>query len=325
MGAALQQTVGGVELADEGMHPVDVHPQFNESALITLFDLDARSGGFLRIGNRPNEGHAEATFCWFLADGTALFSFERAAITDNLSFRTDKIRVDVNDPGRHVTATFQGRAHHLADPGLLSNPKAAFGTSPQLDVDFAVDLRGAGPLYGGRPFPGLDVGGHYEQSMCGRGRMRVDGRASTLTLRGNRDHSWGPRVWQATYADRTIWCTFDETFAFATSLTWHTPTPDCYDVIGYVWRDGCIKRIVGASIRSEYEDPARLLHTRFNLTLTLEDGTSIEVAGRRLALAPLRHRRDTLTTHIGWAMAEFVCGDRVGLGLSEYLDLAQPA
>jgi hypothetical protein len=254
-----------------------------------------------------------------------LFSFERAAITGNEAFRTDKIRVEVEEPARRVTASFQGPAYHLADPRLLTNPKAAFTTSPLVDVDLVVNLRGGGPLYGGRPFPGLDVGGHYEQPMCGEARIRVGDASANLSVRGNRDHSWGPRVWQATHADRTLWCTFDETFSFATSLTWHSPAPDLYEVIGYVWREGRIAPITGASIRSEFEDPGRLFHTRFDLALHLEDGTSIEVSGRRLAIAPLRHRREALTTHIGWAMAEFAGDGRTGLGLSEYLDVAPSA
>ena len=60
----------------------------------------------------------------------------------------------------------------------------------------------------------------------------------------------------------------------------------------------------------------------FAARLHLEDGASMVLEGRALQIAPLRHRREGRTTHIGWAMAEFACEDRKGLGLSEYLDLA---
>ena len=51
-----------LEPADEYMHP-GPEPTFNESMYFNLYDPDARLGGFVRIGNRPNEGHAEMTVC----------------------------------------------------------------------------------------------------------------------------------------------------------------------------------------------------------------------------------------------------------------------
>jgi hypothetical protein len=317
------QTYGNMVLDDELMHPNDQHPQFNESALLTLFDVESGSGGYLRIGNRPNEGHAEATLCWFLPDGSALFSFDRAHIDDNEAFRTEKILVETVEVGSSMRATFRGSAHHLASPRLLTNPKEAFGSSPEVDVDLEITLEGVSPMYGGTPFPGLDVGGHYEQHMRAGGTLRFGDETREVHAFGNRDHSWGPRVWQGTACDRTLWCTFGDDFGLATSLTWRDHFPDVYEVIGYVWRDGSMTRIVDASIHSEYEDEARIFHRSFDLRLHLEDGDWLRVEGTARAMAPLRHRRGELTTHIGWAMAEFRCGDRRGMGLSEYMDQAR--
>lgn len=318
----MAQLVGNLKLEDEGMHPVDEHPQFNESALLTLFDLETRQGGFLRIGNRPNEGHAEATLCWFMPDGSTLFSFDRAPIDNNERFKTGRIAVDLVKAGKTMYASFDGEAHQLAAARDLTDPKAAFTTSPKADVSFDLTLTGISPLYGGTPFPGLDVGGHYEQHMRAEGSLTINGKATRVHALGNRDHSWGPRVWQRTHCDRTLWCTFGDDFGLATSLTWHSPCPDEYEVIGYVWRGGKMTRIVDASMHSAFEDEKRLFHTTFETRLHLEDGTSILMQGRALDIAPLRHRREGLTTHIGWGMAEFTCEGRKGLGLSEYLDLA---
>jgi hypothetical protein len=315
------ELVGNLVLDDEKMHPIDAHPQFNESALLTMFDLEARTGGFLRIGNRPNEGHAEATFCWFLPDGSALFNFDRAEISANDRFRTAQIAVDLIEPGREMRATFKGQAHHLASARALVDPKAAFTGSPKVEAALDLTLTGVSPLYGGSPFPGMDVGGHYEQHMRATGALTVDGRTATIQALGNRDHSWGPRVWQATQADRTLWCTFGDDFGIATSLTWHSRYPDEYVAMGYVWKDGVMRRITDASVSSTFEDPAHLFHTDFTARLHLEDGASLVLDGHALQIAPLRHRREGLTTHIGWGMAEFTCEGRTGLGLSEYLDL----
>lgn len=321
MSGTTASLVGNLVLGDERMHPVDAHPQFNESALLTMFDLEAGAGGFLRIGNRPNEGHAEATFCWFLPDGSALFNFDRAPISGNDSFRTAQIAVDLVEPGRTLRATFNGQAHHLASARALVDPKAAFTGSPKVEASLDLTLTGVSPLYGGTPFPGLTVGGHYEQHMRIEGALTLDSRTTAVHALGNRDHSWGPRVWQATHADRTLWCTFGDDFGIATSLTWHSRYPDEYEVIGYVWRDGRMTRIIDGSVQSRFEDPAHIFHTDFTARLHLEDGTSLLLEGKALQIAPLRHRREGQTTYIGWAMAEFACDGRQGLGLSEYLDV----
>ena len=316
------EPVGDLTLQDEMMHPVDDHPQFNESALLTMFDPESRTGGFLRIGNRPNEGHAEATFCWFLADGSALFAFDRADILSNDGFHTHQIAVEVLDAGHQLRASFRGAAHHLASARRLVDPKAAFGGSTKVAATLELSLVGVSPLYGGRPFPGLDTGGHYEQHMQVTGALVLDGAPTNIRAFGNRDHSWGPRVWQATHADRTLWCTFGDDFGIATSLTWHSRYPDEYVAMGYVWSHGRMRRVIDASVQSSFEDAAHIFHTGFAARLHLEDGASLALEGRTLQIAPLRHRREGIITRIGWAMAEFTCDGRKGLGLSEYLDLA---
>jgi hypothetical protein len=316
------EPVGNLKIDDEMMHPIDDHPQFNESALLTMFDREAGAGGFLRIGNRPNEKHAESTFCWFLPDGSALFAFDRAEIASNDRFRTDQISVEVTEPGHQLRASFRGQAHHLDSAKRLIDPKAALSGSTKVATTLDLSLVGVSPLYGGRPFPGLDTGGHYEQHMRVTGAIVVNGSATNIVALGNRDHSWGPRVWQATHADRTLWCTFGDNFGIATSLTWHSRRPDEYVAMGYVWRHGEMRRVIDASVRSRFEDAAHLFHTDFNARLHLEDGSSLVVDGKALQIAPLRHRRGGETTHIGWAMSEFTCDGRKGLGLSEYLDLA---
>jgi hypothetical protein len=48
---------------DEFMHPNTGESNFNESMYFNFFDAAQRRGGFVRIGNRPNEGYAETTLC----------------------------------------------------------------------------------------------------------------------------------------------------------------------------------------------------------------------------------------------------------------------
>ncbi len=315
--------VGNLAITDEGMHPVDDHPQFNESALVTIFDNDTQQGGYVRIGNRLNEGHAESTLCWFLPDGRCLFKFERASITDNTQFIAGGLTIVPAQGDQRMLARFDGPAALLDSPKLLTNAREALRAAPQVDVVLDLELEGLSPLYGGTPFPGMDVGGHYEQHMALTGSLTIDGATGPVRAWGNRDHSWGPRVWTGRAGrtvDRTIWCTFDRNFGFATSLTWKDRDDPTWATIGYVWRDEQMEPIVHATISSTYEDPDELFHTSLSLHLHQQDGSVVDVDGVVKALAPLRHSREGNTTHIGWAMAEFTCENRTGLGLSEYLD-----
>ena len=45
-----------LEPHDEYMHELGPEPNFNESMYFNVFDADRRTGGFFRLGNRPNEG-----------------------------------------------------------------------------------------------------------------------------------------------------------------------------------------------------------------------------------------------------------------------------
>jgi hypothetical protein len=51
------------------MHELGPEPNFNESMYFNVFDADRRTGGFFRLGNRPNEGSGEMTTCVYLPDG----------------------------------------------------------------------------------------------------------------------------------------------------------------------------------------------------------------------------------------------------------------
>src|SRR5580698_4886746 len=55
--------------ADEGLHPAGGESNWNESRYIDLWDARQRVGGWFRMGQRPNEGHAEMSACVNLPDG----------------------------------------------------------------------------------------------------------------------------------------------------------------------------------------------------------------------------------------------------------------
>ena len=74
--------------------------------------------------------------------------------------------------------------------------------------------------------------------------------------------------------------------------------------------------------------PCHCIENRFHKALrakvTLSDGASHEIEGVVKGFIPLRNRRSGKNTTIGEGMTEYTLdGERVGYGLSEYLD--QPA
>ena len=68
----MAKIVGNLRPEDDYTHPLGPEPNFNESMYFNFFDPKQEVGGFVRLGNRANEGNAEMTVCLYLADGRVL-------------------------------------------------------------------------------------------------------------------------------------------------------------------------------------------------------------------------------------------------------------
>ena len=84
--------------ADDLMHENTGEENYNESAYYNFYDPAQRLGGFVRIGNRPNEGYAEMTLCLYLPDGSVGFMFGRPKIANNARFDAGGMRFEVRTP-----------------------------------------------------------------------------------------------------------------------------------------------------------------------------------------------------------------------------------
>src|SRR5256885_2320677 len=80
---ALAGTDRRLDVADDYLHPPGAESNWNESRYIDFHDRASGVGGWLRIGMRPNEGHAETSVCVTLPDGRCAFYFTRAPIAAN--------------------------------------------------------------------------------------------------------------------------------------------------------------------------------------------------------------------------------------------------
>ena len=131
---------------------------------------------------------------------------------------------------------------------------------------------------------------------------------------GLRDHSWGPRYWQATPSYRWI------TGNFGDDLGMIVRTNDAGHGGGLFHQRQDLVRITRTRLTTEYE-PGTNYHKSLRAELELEDGRELLLEGRVMGYIPLRNRRSGSNTHVGEGMTEYTLdGERVGYGLSEYLD-----
>jgi hypothetical protein len=315
--AGMTKIVGNVRPEDDYTHPLGPETNFNESVYFNFFDREQSRGGFLRIGNRANEGYAELTVIVYDPDGSALFNYKRPAITTNDGWNAGGLSVEVLVPGEKLRTRYDGSVVYLADPRAMQDPGRAFKENPHRRLALDLVHEGVGPLYGhvGKPGDGNEFArAHFEQHMKVSGTLAVDAGAP-IEIRGHglRDHSWGPRYWQSTPSYRWITGNFGDDLGMVISIVG--------DRVGGVFHKGDeLVRITGVELETDYE-PGTRFHSGLRANVSLADGAKHRIEGRVRGFIPLRNRRAGQNTHIGEGMTEYLLdGKRVGFGLSEYLD-----
>ena len=121
--------------ADEYMHPLETASNFNESMYFNVYDPKERVGGFLRLGNRANEGYAEMTTCLYLPDGRVGFMFGRPEIANNDAFDAGGMKFEVVEPFEALRVTYTGKVVLLDEPLQMANPRKAFTENPWVDCE----------------------------------------------------------------------------------------------------------------------------------------------------------------------------------------------
>jgi hypothetical protein len=318
--------IGDIQAGDEYAHQPGPESNFSESMYFNFFDRAHQTGGFVRIGNRVNEGSAEVTVLLFLPAGEALFNFKRPEITTNDRFDSGGMRFDVLEPLVQHRTVYEGSAVYLKDPTQLAEPRQAFKQNPHKQIKLDLVHEAVGPLYGStgtdHKVEEFDAGApaHYEQHMMVHGTLTIEDDTIQIDALGVRDHSWGPRTWQAIRRSRWITCNFSPDFALmASEILGEDGTRK---QTGVVVRDQTLENIKSVDIVAQFA-ANNLYHQRFTATLGLESGEVLTVAATVKGFVPLRNRRGEMVTHIGEGMTEYRLGDQIGYGLSEFLDQVQ--
>lgn len=322
--------LGDLSLQDDYTHPLGPESNFNESMYFNFFDRSKKAGGFVRLGNRANEGYAEMTLTLYLPDGSVLFQYKRPEVHANEAMDAGGMRFEVIEPMEKLRTTYEGSAVYLAKPEEMSDPREAFRNNPHRRVKLDLVHEAAGPVYGssGSRREVVDpekefAKAHYEQHMRVHGTIEVAGdNGSKPTIvqidgLGLRDHSWGPRYWQAIHSYRWLTINFGPDFGAMVSEIWQSPEQRRQG--GVVVRGDKLEQITGVDIETQFDDNG-LFHRSLTAHLTLASGEKLDVTGDVMSFIPLRNRREGMTTHVGEGMTEFRCGEHVGYGLSEYLD-----
>src|SRR5690606_33062164 len=186
------------------LHPVVEASNLSASRYYHFFDAGCGLGGWVRMGNRPNEGYAEMTVCLYLPDGRVAFIFKRPRIEGHTAHDAGGLRFEVVEPYRAHRVTYDGTVCVLARPRDMADPRAAFRASPHEPWTIDLGRVAVARPWGGEPEweegddrPDIDpersfARGHTEQHMSARGSVTVGSeRFEVRDALGLRDHSWG--------------------------------------------------------------------------------------------------------------------------------------
>jgi hypothetical protein len=312
-----------LEPQDEYMHELGPEPNFNESMYFNLYDPKVGLGGWFRLGNRANEGQAEMTTCIYLPDGRVAFMYNRPKISNNDAFDAGGMRFEVVEPFKELTVHYEGKVVLLDEPLAMADPKKAFTENPYAECAVDITYTGVSTMVGGEPDeshekPGEEFArGHYEQLIAGKATVSVGDESWTLDGFGLRDHSWGPRYWQAPWYYRWLTANFGPDFGFMGSRVARKDGPGSRG--GFVWDGTQVKFCNDFKIATTWTGDD-VYHDTIDATLISGD-ESWHVTGRVMNLIPLRNRREEMVTRISEGMTEWTLDDgRKGYGLSEYLD-----
>lgn len=322
-----------LEPNDEYMHPLEAASNFNESMYFNAYDPKNNVGGFLRLGNRANEGHAELTTCLYLPDGRVAFVYKRPEIANNDAFDAGGTTFNVIEPFKELHTTYRGKICILDEPLQMADPRKAFTENPWAECEVDWTHTGVSSMYGGEPVndDGSPIQsdaqgfakGHYEQHMKVQGHIRVGDEEWVLDGFGLRDHSWGPRFWSAPWYYRWLTANFGDDFGFVVSVI--TGRDGRRHIGGMVLRNGEYEHITDATINTTWHGDD-VYHESLTAVAKTANGT-YNITGKVSNLIPLRNRRTTpegeqLMTRISEGLTEWTCDavDHPGYGLSEYLD-----
>jgi hypothetical protein len=316
-----------LDAQDEYPHIPSAEPHFNESVYCNGFDRRTGAGGWMRLGNRVNEGYAELSVCLYLPDGRIACQFRRPEIKTNTQFGAGGLGYQVKEALRSVEMTYAGELLVLDDPDLLRDPEQMFKKARRARGAVRLEQSAASPAHGGvpdapdhEPMYGFDFSlGHFNQHTSVRGEIEVGDERFPIDGGGWRDHSWGPRLWQNIYFYRLFLANLGEGRGFM--LLKITDSAGRVRRLGVLLVDGAYEEVLDMDLMTEWSD--RKDPSRVRISVRTAKRTAL-IEGEIVTLAPLRNRREidgeTVVSRIAEGHTKFSWDGVTGYGMTEYIE-----
>lgn len=278
---------------DAYLHPVGDEQTWNESRYLDFHDHASGVGGWLRIGMRPNERHAEMSACVNLPDGRTAFYYQRVPIQAN-RLAAGGQEWSIGDPYALVTVSYDGPMIVMDDAWALTDPKKAFTTCPRTDaqISLRVESKGLEAVMGSdqdhieRIFLPGQADWHYQHLCWVIGQIQIGEEKYAVNGRGGKDHSWGPRNWLAKIYMRWLTGVADDDDLGFMLVRGVGPTKTTRS--GHVWEKGEFFIVDDFEMKNTYLDHAPYALQRCELTIRSGD-REWSASGEPQAWLPLRH------------------------------------
>ncbi len=194
----------GIQPDDEFHHPFsDAHPDWNESYFFDWYDASGENAGHCRVGWHPVQ--QRVLFWLYLYNGAEWLVIEEYRLPFTaLALGSGDAEPAFSYDGWGLAFNYQSqerlRSGRLVVSGfarVLCGPRQGMIVPVQLDLA----VTAIGPPYSrGAGTVDSHSAAHfstdrYEQPTQLQGEVTIGGETRTLTARGERDHSWGPRPW----------------------------------------------------------------------------------------------------------------------------------
>jgi hypothetical protein len=312
-----------IEERDDRPHAIGPEPAWSESTYFNFHDPSSGLAGFTRIGQRPNEGTADANLFLFLPGGGAVAVLERQTQPDV----TEAARVGgvSHEPSKELESwrvRCSSKGLGVAQASQLD--VAAEAPRSVTAVDARLEYTACMPPFGtsGRRKRTQDAAtaaaaiaaGHFEQACRVRGSVVVGDLSFNVDGLGVRDRSWGPRDWTVPWGWRWFSMPFAEDFAIGVHSVMF---PGREVQAGWVWRDGRTIKMQGFTLDTTYEGA---IHRALRIEAKDVEDRTYAISGEVGPVIPLQIG----TTRVHEGLTTFTLDDgRTAVGLAEYLDNAR--
>lgn len=315
---------------DEYTHVPGPERNFNESVYLNAFDADGRFGGWMRLGNRVNEGYAELSVCLYLPGGRVACQFQRPSIADNSRHAAGGLVYTVREPLQRVAMHYSGEVMVLTNPEDMRDPRKAFERAPRAACEVVLEQTGTSPIHGGEPrdphqqtMYGRDFSlGHFNQHCEVTGHVVVGDERLMLAGYGWRDHSWGPRYWTNIHFYRLFIANFgpDRGLMLLKITGRDGVTRRC----GVLQFDGDYEEVEDMDVWTDWTPRKDPRHVRIGVRTARR---KVQIEGEIQTLLPLRNRRkegnQSFESRIAEGYTRFQWGDRTGWGMTEYIEILE--